>query len=291
MGTSKSNSGPSGGVHLLPDWAIVNMPPNNKDKEPIPDLSNQPQPDKEPIPDVSNQPQPQPDKAEPIIDVWRPVRTVFSSYLKNPSREKLNHTIKRYVKASGGSKGISGSAVAGRTTARKLGKFLSNIVVHGADEAIKKLGILDFTGKTSEFVFTKLAEALSPTGNVLDDAYARSAISDTLSKIYEEFEIEGKSLDELDNLDAEQAKELMEYFLASYIFERLISELGRTLIDKDYSSKEVVEKEFEIEEYIREEVKLELQDFDVTHIDFMTSIGEKLISKIFSTAYSIFEKL
>jgi Glu-tRNA(Gln) amidotransferase subunit E-like FAD-binding protein len=275
MGTSKSNYGPSGGVPLLPDWAVA--PPNNKDKDTIPDLSNLPKP--------------QPDQLKPTTDVWRPVRTSFSSYLKNPSPKKLNRTIKRYVIASGGSKGISRSVVAGRTTARKFGKFLSDIVVHGSDEAIKQLGILDFTGKSSEFVFAKLAEALSPDGNVLDDSYARSAISDTLSKIYEEFEIEGKSLDELDNLNTDQAKELMESFLASYIFERLISELGRTLINKDYSSKEVVEKEFEIEEYIMEEVKLELQDFDVTHIDFMTSKGDKLISKIFSNAYSIFEKL
>jgi hypothetical protein len=291
MGTSKSNSGPTGGVPLLPNWAIGNIPPDNPEKEPMPDLEIQPDsmPDKDlPQPDKDVQ---QPDQNATKNDVWMPVRRSFTSYLKNPSRSKLKRTIKRYVTASGGSKGISHTSLGGKSTARKFGIFLSTIVSQGSNEAIKRLGILDFTGKSSEFIFAKLAETLSPIGNVLDDPYARSAVSDTLSRIFEEFEVEGRNFDELDKLTAEQAKELMEYFLSSYIFERLISEIGRTLINKDYSSKEVVEKEFEIEEYIRGEVKIELQDFDVTHIDLSGSTGEDIISRIFINAYSIFEKL
>ena len=279
MGTSKSSSGPSSGIPLLPDWAIDND--NVEDN----DGNSRPDEEKDKTDSESNE-------SIPVTQSWRPVRTAFTSYLKNPSKAKLKDTVSKYVKASGGSKKIANSVIAGKAIAGHFSYFLSDVVKEGAYKALENLGIGDITGKSAEYVFTKLAELLAPKGNEADDPYARSAISETLSKIYEDFEINENDIDELDNLSIEKAHEFIEFYLSTYIFQRLMAELCKTLIDrKNYSEKEIIDREYEIKEYIDECIRLEFKDIVITKIDFSTNNGKAKITEIFNNAYSILEEL
>lgn len=282
MGTSKSNSGPSKKSSLLPDWAIEDTNSQNANTSNDSEVLENNELANDQKPNLNN---------EPKIE-WRSVRTAFTSYYKSSNdSSKLNTALSRYVKASGGGKKITSSIISGKSSGIQLGSFLNDISKNGFKEAFKRLGIENLTGQSIESVFAQIARTLSPNGNEADDPYARSAISEALSKIYEEFELSNKDISELDNLDSAKAVEIFELFIESYISERLTSEMGKTLENKDFSEKEVIEKEFEMKEYIKEAVKLDFKDINLDDLDLSSTENSKKISEIFETAYKIMELL
>lgn len=279
MGTSKANSGPSKHSSLLPDWAKDEENQNNPE-----DTNNDATENSANNHNSSEHASSEPD--------WKNVRGAFTSYFKSSNDKlKLNRALSRYVKTSGGAKKLSNSVLSGKSSAIKLGGFLNDISQNGYEEAFKKLGIADLTGKSIDVTFVKLAETLSPKGNEADDPYARSAIAEALSKIYEDYELSEKDLSELDNLNENKIHEFLEYYIESYISERLIAEMGKTLENKDFSEREVIDKEFEMKIYLKEAVKLEFRDIDLNNLDLSDSENAEKISDIFETAYSIMETL
>jgi len=276
MGTSKSSSGPSGGIPLLPDWV--------DDPEGQDGIENQ---DDETTSNDDHK-----EETRPQTESWRPARTAFTSYLKNPTKRRLGNTVSKYVKGSGGSKKITSSVISGKSTGIKFGGFLSDVIEKGTNEALKILGVGDVEGKSAEHVFVKLAELLSPRGNEADDPYARSAISETLAIIYEDLEKDEKSIDDLESLTIENANDYMVIYLSTYIYQRLMAELGKSLVERsDYSEKQLIDREYEISEYIQETLKLEFKEIDITKVDFASSQGKEKINDIFNDAYSIIEDL
>ena len=286
MGTSKSNSGPSKGSPLLPDWATDNSTQQEVNEEPrkTDDKEAEQQ-------DTNDENEKTEENKTPSIQ-WRSVRSAFTRYFKssNDSR-KLGKALNRYVKASGGAKRITKSAISGKSSGIKLGVFLNNVAQKGYIEALNQLGIKDLTGKSIESVFTQIAETLSPKGNEGDDPYARAAISEALSKIYEEFELADKDISELENIDQSKAFGFFELYIESYISERLIAEMGKNLENKEFSEKEVIDKEFEIKEYIKDAVKLEFKDVDLNDLNLSNPKNSEKMNDIFETAYQIMELL
>jgi hypothetical protein len=273
MGTSKSNSGPSQGTPILPDWA--DKPENGEESG-----ENQNQ---------NNQNPDEPNQGQPLTGNFGNVRSSFTSYIKSPSTGRLKRAISSYVGASGGSKVISNSALGGKRSAVKLASFLSDVIREGSQKAFEKIGIDDLEGLSANKAFTKLSNFLSPTTNLSDEPYARSAVSEVLSKIFERFELEERDLSELDNITPELALEFTEIYIAEYIIDRLMSELGKTLYDKEYNQREVLEREYEIKEFVNEQVKLELMDVDYRTDGFSENEGKKIIDNVFEYAYSILE--
>ncbi|MEZ5196415.1 MAG: Qat anti-phage system associated protein QatB [Bacteroidales bacterium] len=281
MGTSKSSSGPSGGIPLLPDWVDDQEGQDGNDNHNEENQNGEDSPKDD-----------QKEERRPKTESWRPVRTAFTSYLKNPTKKKLGNTLGKYVKGTGGSKKISSSVISGKSTGARFGGFLSDIVEKGSSEALKILGVGDIEGKSAEYVFTKLAELLSPKGNEADDPYARSAISETLATIYEELEEDEKSIDDLESLTPEIANGYMVTYIGTYIYQRLMAELGKSLVERsDYSEKQLIDREYEIKEYIQETLKIEFKDSDLTKVDFSSPEGKEKIDEIFNDAYSILEDL
>lgn len=286
MGTSKSNSGPSKGSSLLPDWATDNSPQQEVNEEP------RKTDDKEVGQQDANNENEKTEESKTSSTQWRSVRSAFTSYFKssNDSR-KLGRALNRYVKASGGAKKITKSAISGKSSGIKLEVFLNDVAQKGYVEALNQLGIKDLTGKSIESVFTQIAETLSPKGNEGDDPYARAAISEALSKIYEEFELADKDISELENIDQSKAFVFFELYVESYISERLIAEMGKNLENKEFSEKEVIDKEFEIKEYIKNAVKLEFKDVNLNDLNLSNPENSEKINDIFETAYQIMELL
>lgn len=275
MGTSKSNSGPSKRSALLPDW--VNPAEDTGNNQSTENAENS---------------QPQNQHKNNQQATWKSTRNAFASYYKSSNNSnKLNIALSRYVSASGGSRGITSSILAGKSTGIRFGSFLNDIVKNGSVETIKKLGIQDLEGKSLDSIFAELARTISPAGNEADDPYARSAISEALTKVYEELELQNKDILELDNLNPDQAFEFFELYITSYISEKLTSEIGKNLENKEFTEKEVIDKEFEMKEYIKDAVKLEFKDINLNDLDLSSSTNKEKIDEIFETAYQIMELL
>lgn len=289
MGTSKSNSGPSKNSSLLPDWANESNPQKevNEDPKKTDDKENEQQDTN----NINNEKQETEENKIPSTQ-WRSVRRAFTSYFKSPNdSRKLGNALNRYVKASGGTKKITKSAISGKSSGAKLGVFLNDVAQKGYIEALNQLGIKDLTGKSIESVFTQIAETLSPKGNEGDDPYARAAISEALAKIYEEFELADKDISDLENIDQSMAFGFFELYVESYISERLIAEMGKNLENKEFSEKEVIDKEFEIKEYIKDAVKLEFKDVNLNDLNLSNPENSEKMNEIFETAYQIMELL
>lgn len=277
MGTSKANSGPKRGTPLLPDWAE-----SPDDQKPVEGNEGQDNPKPEEQKD-------NPQQNKRLTGDFGAVRRSLTSFLKNPSKGSLKRTTQRYVSASGGAKGISDSAIGGKRSAVRLVSFLSDVVNEGTQKAFEKLGISDLEGLSANKAFTKLFNFLSPSANLVDEPYARSAISEVLSKIFERFELQDREISELDNITPELALEFTEIYISEYIIDRLMSELGKTLHDKEYNPKEVLEREYEIKEFVNEQVKLELEDVNYESGGISENEGKKIVDSVFELAYSILE--
>lgn len=271
MGTSKGNSGPKRGTPIIPDWADNND--NNSQDE---NANNDNQGADEP-------------KNQPVTGNFGAVRRSFSSYLNAPSGGRLKGAVRSYIGASGGSKEISASAVGGKRSASRFVGFLSDVVHNGTQQAFRKLGINNLQDLSAVKAFTELANFLSPSTNLVDEPYARSAISEALSKMFEKFELEDRDITELDNLSPQLALEFTELYISEYIIDRLMSELGKTLYDKEISQIEVIEREYEIREFVNGQVKLELDVLDFNGEGFSEAEGKKVMDDIFQLAYSILE--
>ena len=68
-----------------------------------------------------------------------------------------------------------------------------------------------------------------------------------------------------------------------------MSELGKTLHDKEFNPKEVLEREYEIKEFVNGQVKLELKDLNYKSGGISESEGKEIIDSVFELAYSILE--
>ncbi|MCT4640558.1 MAG: hypothetical protein N4A72_22865 [Bacteroidales bacterium] len=303
MGTSKGNSGPVNGTPILPDWAdnsdIIEEGQDNKDEEVQENQEHQKEEDQDnkkgDKDDQDNQKEEKKDSDKsveinkPTTGDFRTVRRSLTSYLKTPSRGKLRSTVRGYVGASGGSKVMANSAIGGKKSASRFVGFLSDVIQSGTKQAFQKLGIDNLQNLTALSAFTKLVEFLAPSTNLADEPYARSAVSEVLSKMFEKFELEDRDIKELDNITPELALEFTEFYISEYIIDRLMSELGKTLYDKDYSPRVVLEREYEVKDFVREEVKLELSEINFDSRGLSEEDGQKIINEVFQYAYSILE--
>ena len=108
--------------------------------------------------------------------------------------------------------------------------------------------------------------------------------------MYEDFELEGNDLSELDSLDNDQVKRYLELYVSSYIYERWLHELGIKIEgNMNLSTREVVELELEIKEWISSQVQNIMADVDINSDDFLSNRGQEIIDEVFQDAYQMIE--
>jgi len=271
MGTSKSNSGLRRNTPLLPDYA----PPPNSDDSPRP-------PDDEADGDT-----------EPTSGDWSNAKAALTAVTKANSggdrRKRMTAAARTYVSGSGGSRRLQQSSIGGRQVGRNLGRILFTITSNGVDSALAEEGLSNLIGQRTEIVFAMLANQLSSNGGTVEETIANIAVVEALSFLYEEFNLDSNDLTTLDSLTEDQANEVIQVYISTYIFERWIHELGRKIEDSELSESQVVELEDEIREFIQQSVKLNFRDVPLKSMKFDRGNDKKTIDEIFKQAYKMLE--
>jgi len=277
MGTSSSYGGPKGKNPLLPSDFDANNSDSNNTEDNSPNKDN---------------PNDNPDLSKSNINstqLWGNVKKQFSSLAKRPSNSKLKSALSSYVKANGGSSKTAIGSNSGRITTRNVGQFFSSVNSSGIYKTFEKYHI-SYTGKNIEDILGDVINALAPIPNTKEDSIAKNALLDTLESVYKEIIESGEDIESMDNLDSESFNDLMQTYITSYIYQKVLNDLESRFEEYSKSVGSTLKLEEDIKEYINGVVVNVTQDTNFESMDFSSNQTESIISDIYKDCFEVIEK-
>jgi len=130
-----------------------------------------------------------------------------------------------------------------------------------------------------------LVDKLSSSGHSLEDSVARSAMTKTLHALFEERGVAAEGLDALREMSKDDVRLVIEEYVARYIHERLIQVIGDGL--QDLPMDEVVLRENEVWDYVRNAVRLDFKNVDVLALNWKSPQAVTLVERIFTEAHRL----
>lgn len=218
---------------------------------------------------------------------WTPYKHAASNFARRGGPPRAGKAVARFVTAIGGASSAargSGSAVTGGQT---LGAFVANLASAGLTEALQRIDLGHIVGKSRFEVLDGLLEAIAGPGSGLEEQAARSAACDVLDEL---FPPEADDYEELERVavDAEQVVEVLDRFLAAYIYHRMLPTIAEKLTHlEDHEAAR--DRANELREYIRLRVSLELENRKPLEVDWRGAEGQQMIERVLNDAYEVLE--
>jgi hypothetical protein len=281
MGTSSSYNGPTGNNSLLPPWA--------DDPDDVP-----PQDPGTPEPGDDGE---QPQTEQPVLSLpiglpaisWRGPKGILSRLARGDSSVSIPSGLRSYVRASGGAGTAARSARSGRRSTRVLGGFLADGIRRGFAEAVTRLGLGNLLGRDAEFVLAAIIEALAPDGAMREEAIARKATIETLSELFDRYDVEENGLSALDNIDVEAMEEILALSVTNYVNERFQQELVSRIEQGTLSEREANGLSTEIKDFISGITTIDLEGVNLLTLDWNGAEGKRFVERIYQAAYLLLE--
>lgn len=285
MGTSSSYPGPTGPNPLLPPWADPIPPDEPPVSEPFDEPGEPNENNENPDSDVSS---PDQNPVKPPVSWSSPKRHV-GRMADGKSTASPRSTARSYVRASGGARTAATAATSGRSTTSRLGGFFADAARIGFVEAARRLGVGDLIGRDVQYVLASLVDLIAPDGALREEAAARKALIETMSDIFERFDVEDNGFESLDTIGVEGMAEIVELSVTNYINERMQQELVFRIEQGTLAEAEANSVCEELRDFISGIVKLDFKGVDLLTMDWNTD-GKRLIDNIYVTAYSLIEE-
>lgn len=176
----------------------------------------------------------------------------------------------------------------GRRSTAGLSGLLADTVRSGLATALTDRGLGHLLGLDLVSVLASLSDYLAPTGASLEEAAARSALTETLDEVFVEYELEERGLAALDQLNEPALASIIERSIANYIsvrlLQQLVIEVEKATISEDDANRLMVETK----DFIREIVKLDIQDMRVVDVDWAGPEGQALVRRWYEEGYRLF---
>jgi molybdopterin-biosynthesis enzyme MoeA-like protein len=153
--------------------------------------------------------------------------------------------------------------------------------------AFANLGLGDIVGRDVDSVIAAIADAICPVGADREEVAAREATAEALEVVFSDVILAGGAPSTIDAMTAEAVSKAVEAMVASYIYNRWLGDLGVKIEEKAISPTQAVQTESRMREFIRDAVKLDLQQKDPLKIDWRGAEGKDLMGKIYSDAFSV----
>jgi hypothetical protein len=282
MGTSSSYKGPKGVNPLLPPWA-----------DPPPDVPATGDDGTPPADDgVAPESAPAP-PSRPTVS-WRGPKQALSRLAHSggggggAGGGSYRSTMRSYVRARHGAVTAARSAVAGRTATARLGGFLAQGIRDGFAAVARRFGI-DHLGRGVQFVLAAFVDLLAPDGAQLDEAAARKAVIDTITELFEQYDVAGNGIEALDHLTAEGMREAITLSIANVIDEKFQQDLASRVEDGRMSERAANELMEHAGDFIRGIVEIDTGAVDILSLDWDSTEGRDLVQQMYETAYSLLE--
>lgn len=265
MGTSKANIGPVGYSEPIQSWNIDRDKPENENSN-----------------DSDNNDQQKKEEEEEKPGKWGDAKRDFSLFIKNPTKLNCKKFTTSYKKASGGVKKLSSSSIGGRKGAIVLLDFLTNISKEGLEETLQKFNIGDIKQLKAEGAINKLSNIFTDIDGTDEGSAATAAAIETINKLYNDY---SETPEVLETLKIEVISEYLQFYISSYIFERISIEVSKALEDNKLTVNQVNQAEVYLKSYIEAEVKLNFEDVDFSTKDINQQ--NIIVKQIFNDAYSL----
>ena len=162
------------------------------------------------------------DYVKPIVS-WQATKTEFSKYI-NGNGGSIRKTVSNYVKSSGGAGGLLKSSSSGIRATANISKLFSAIQREGYEKTFESLGI-EYQGKSAKEICSDLVNYVSPPSTSKEDAVAREAAINAMSKIYQFIESNELDIKALDRIDDDLMDEVMGTYVECYIWGRILNDL------------------------------------------------------------------
>jgi hypothetical protein len=231
------------------------------------------------------------DRAGGSGGAWTPLKYAATSVMQaadsgQHSPTALRRVLARHVPVLGGVAGAVAGARAGRAGAQRLGAVLAGIGGGGLGAALTGQGLGELVGADRLTVLDALAEYVAGDGADLDGQAARDAMFDVLAELYPEAD----SWADLDavRLDSDGVREMMELFLARYVYNRIpvIAERLARLDDPVKAQR----AEEDLQQLVRSFVHLRLPD-DALQVDWAGPQGRAVIDDTLGAVYEALDAL
>lgn len=213
---------------------------------------------------------------------WSNAKT-FMSKVASGRSNNIKGAVSKYVKAYGGAKSASKNAVGGIKTTVSLGNFVRGVSEQGLKETLDAYKI-NYKDKSTKEVLSELINILAPSPSTKDDAVSRKALILTMEVLYELIEQENLEIEAIEKLDVNI---IIPTYIESYIYQKLINDLGSRIESNSKSASEAVALEKDIKEYIHSKIEVVFEGKDIKDYEFST----KEILSLYNQCYTVMEDL
>jgi hypothetical protein len=283
MGTSSSYGGPTGRNPLLPPWADSGDAGPNETAQ---GGGNGP-PDNGSVPPTEESPTPTvPPVTMPSVS-WSGPKGIITRIANGNTSASFRSASRSYVRAHGGSRTAARSSSSGRATTTKLGGFLAGVVRTGVTEAARTLGLRDLVGLDAQSLLAAFIDLLAPVGALIEEAIARKALIETMSELFERYDVETDGPEALDRMDENGMREVVVLSVTNYVNERFQQELVNCVERGSVSEREANELIDEAKDFIAGVVEIDLEGVDLVAFDWEGEEGRRFVENIYQTAYSL----
>lgn len=220
---------------------------------------------------------------------WRSAKSSMSKYVsgKGGNNGKKN-AVSNYVKGYGGSGNAAKSAKSAIKTTINIGDFFGNVSKKGIAQVLWENRI-PVEGRKPKEILNDIVNLLAPTPDSNDDSVARKALMNTMSIIYEKFDDEKKDIILLDSIDPKMTELLIEKYFETFIYERLIHDVGSRIEKSSENSVAAARIEKELKEYIESKVSTTLKDKPLSLINYDTEKVNILVEGLYQQCYKVLE--
>jgi len=272
MGTSNIYHGKNDRNSLLPEDYGDNENGNNNGDENNDNANNSGEGDNDGSDNNANEN----NERTPIIPVqWKTVKADMSKYIRSGgTKGNINHIVKQYIKASGGSSKLVSQSSSGIRAGSGLGTVFSDIRRYGVALTFRNLGI-DFAGRSVKEVFSQLITILAPRSDTKEDIVAKEAAQEALSKVYDYIEKNEMDIECLDKMPPTLMNEVLCEYVSSYIWTMIMNDLGSRFEIYIEDPKQTLSLEQEFKDYIYSTVKVEFETKgDIVNQDVTSAITD-----------------
>lgn len=220
---------------------------------------------------------------------WRAAKNSMSKYASgNGGQNGKRRAVSNYVKGYGGSRNAAKSAKSAIRTTINIGDFFGGVSKKGITQVLEEYKI-STEGRKPKEILNDIVNILSPIPDLNGDSVARKALLKTMSIIYEEFDDEEKDIKLLDSLDPKITDMLIEKYIQTFIYERLIHDVGSRIERNAGSSAAAARIEKEVKEYIESKVSVTLKDKALSLISSNTQKVYVLVEGLYEQCYKVLE--
>jgi hypothetical protein len=166
---------------------------------------------------------------------------------------------------------------------------LSGVVRDGLAATAARFGVAQFLGGGVDALLAALTEVFAPPGAQLEDAVVRTAVVETWTELFEQFDVSGAGPDALNALDETAVRQTMERFVANCVTERLLQALAEQIEAGAVTAAHAVAVEAEVKDYISASVALEFGTRPLTSLEWNSGQAGMIVQRLFEDGYAVLE--